>query len=80
MTQLTTTAMLARLDRLAELAKGLSSEVVLWRPRDGPLLQAERRVYLGALQDAIQSTFFGFIGERSRTLPDESAMAALALT
>jgi hypothetical protein len=54
MRQLTTTAMRARLDRLADLAEGLGREVAHWKDQDRPLAYPERRVYLAALQDAIK--------------------------
>jgi hypothetical protein len=52
--QLTNADMRARCERLEELAAGFAREVVLWRDVGGPLLFAERRAYLGAVQDAIK--------------------------
>jgi hypothetical protein len=54
MRQLTNADMRARCERLQALAAGFAREVVLWRDGDGPLLFAERRAYLGAVQDAIK--------------------------
>jgi hypothetical protein len=43
----------ARVRRLDELARGLAKEVALWKAGNDPLLYLERRVYLGAIQDAL---------------------------
>jgi hypothetical protein len=43
----------ARVQRLDELARGLSKEVVLWKGCDDPLLYLERRAYLKAIQEAL---------------------------
>jgi hypothetical protein len=43
----------ARIRRLDELARGLAKEVALWKAGNDPLLYLERRVYLGAIQDAL---------------------------
>jgi hypothetical protein len=42
-----------RVARLEELARGLAKEVVLWKEANDPLLFAERRAYLSAIQDAL---------------------------
>jgi hypothetical protein len=41
---------IARLDRLAH---GMAKEVALWKGGNDPLRFAERRLYLGAVQDAL---------------------------
>jgi hypothetical protein len=38
---------------LDQLARGLAKEVALWRAGNDPLLFAERRMYLKAIQDAL---------------------------
>ena len=43
----------ARVRRLDELARGLAKEVMLWKGGNELLLYLERKVYLGALQDAL---------------------------
>jgi hypothetical protein len=43
----------ARVQRLDELARGLSKEVVLWKECNDPLLYLERRAYLKAVQEAL---------------------------
>ena len=43
----------ARVSRLDELSRGLAKEVTLWKACNDPLLYLERRVYLGAIQDAL---------------------------
>ena len=42
-----------RFARLDQLARGLAREVGLWRGGNDPLLFAERRMYLKAIQDAL---------------------------
>ncbi len=42
-----------RVRRLELLTLGLAREVQLWRACDDPLLYAERRAYLKAIQDAL---------------------------
>jgi hypothetical protein len=42
-----------RVRRLEGLTLGLAREVQLWRKCDDPLLYAERRAYLKAIQDAL---------------------------
>ena len=43
----------ARVQRLEELSRGLAREVLLWKEGNDPLLYAERRAYLSAIQDAL---------------------------
>jgi hypothetical protein len=43
----------ARVKRLEELSRGLSREVLLWKEGNDPLLYAERRAYLSAIQNAL---------------------------
>jgi hypothetical protein len=43
----------ARVKRLEELSRGLAREVLLWKEGSDPLLYAERRAYLSAIQDAL---------------------------
>jgi hypothetical protein len=43
----------ARVQRLEQLARGLSKEVSLWREGNDPLLYLERRAYMNAMQDAL---------------------------
>ncbi len=43
----------ARIQRLDELTRGLAKEVLLWRDGGDPLLYLERRAYLNGLQDAL---------------------------
>jgi len=43
----------ARVHRLDELMRGLAREVALWKEGNDPLLYAERRAYLKAIQDAL---------------------------
>jgi hypothetical protein len=50
---ITVEAMAARIERLGRLTQGLACEVRLWKQADDPLLYAERRAYLGAIQDAL---------------------------
>jgi hypothetical protein len=50
---MTLTDLKARIRRLDELARGLSREVVLWKSGNDPLLYAERKTYLNAIQDAL---------------------------
>jgi hypothetical protein len=50
---LTLVDVIARIQRLDELTRGLAKEVLLWREADDPLLYLERRAYLKALQDAL---------------------------
>ncbi len=50
---LTLTDVIARIQRLDELTRGLAKEVLLWRAADDPLLYLERRAYLKAVQDAL---------------------------
>jgi hypothetical protein len=50
---MTLTDLKARINRLDELARGLSREVVLWKAANDPLLYLERKAYLGAVQDAL---------------------------
>jgi hypothetical protein len=54
MRQLTVDGMKARCERLQALAAGFAREVALWKDVKGPLLFAERRAYLGAVQDTIK--------------------------
>ena len=42
-----------RVRRLRALAEGFAREVALWRQTPGPLLPAEHKSYLRAIQDAI---------------------------
>ena len=42
-----------RIARLDRLARGLAEEVTLWKGGNDPLLFAERRMYLKAIQDAL---------------------------
>ena len=42
-----------RIERLEQLSRGLSREVTLCRSADEPLLPAERRTYLGGIQDTL---------------------------
>jgi hypothetical protein len=42
-----------RIARLDRLARGLAEEVSLWMGGNDPLLLAERRMYLKAIQDAL---------------------------
>jgi hypothetical protein len=42
-----------RIARLYRLARGLAKEVSLWKGGNDPLLLAERRMYLKAVQDAL---------------------------
>jgi hypothetical protein len=42
-----------RIARLDRLARGLAKEVTMWRGGHDPLLFAERRQYLKAIQDAL---------------------------
>jgi hypothetical protein len=42
-----------RIARLDRLARGLAKEVALWREGNDPLLFAERRMYLKAVQNAL---------------------------
>jgi hypothetical protein len=46
----------ARVERLDRLARGLAKKVGLWKLGNDPLLFAERRVYLKAVQDALAGT------------------------
>jgi hypothetical protein len=50
---LTLSDMIARIQRLDELTRGLAKEVLLWREANDPLLYLERRAYLNAIQDAL---------------------------
>jgi hypothetical protein len=43
----------ARVHRLDVLMRGLAKEVSLWKEGNDPLLYAERRAYLKAIQDAL---------------------------
>ena len=43
----------ARVHRLDVLMRGLAREVSLWKDGNDPLLFAERRAYLKAIQDAL---------------------------
>ena len=43
-----------RVARLEQLQDGLSREVALWRGKQSPLMDAERRVYLNGVQDIIK--------------------------
>jgi hypothetical protein len=43
----------ARVRRLDALGRGLAKEVVLWKEANDPLLYAERKRYLDAIQDAL---------------------------
>ena len=43
----------ARVERLDQLSRGLSKEVILVRQGNDPLLYLERKAYLGAIQDAL---------------------------
>jgi hypothetical protein len=43
----------ARVHRLDVLMRGLAREVALWKEGNDPLLYAERRAYLKAIQDAL---------------------------
>jgi hypothetical protein len=43
----------ARVERLQELAVGLSKEVTIWREGGDPLLYVERKAYLKSIQDAL---------------------------
>jgi hypothetical protein len=45
--------LLARVERLDQLGRGLAKEVVLWRKGNDPLLYLERKAYLSAIQDAL---------------------------
>jgi hypothetical protein len=42
-----------RIARLDRLARGLAEEVTLWKGGNDPLLFAERRMYLKAVQEAL---------------------------
>jgi hypothetical protein len=42
-----------RIARLDRLARGMAKEVTLWKGGNDPLLFAERRMYLRAIQDAL---------------------------
>jgi hypothetical protein len=50
---MTVTDLKVRVERLDELARGLSKEVVLWKEGSDPLLYLERKAYLKAIQDAL---------------------------
>src|SRR5215469_14408249 len=50
---MTLTDLKARINRLDELARGLSREVVIWKAGNDPLLYAERKGYLNSIQDAL---------------------------
>ncbi len=50
---LTLTDVIARIQRLDELTRGLAKEVLLCAQADDPLLYLERRAYLNAVQDAL---------------------------
>jgi len=43
-----------RVARLEQPQDGLSREVALWRGKQSPLLDAERKVYLNGVQDIIK--------------------------
>jgi hypothetical protein len=43
----------ARVHRLDVLMRGLARELALWKKGNDPLLYAERRAYLKAIQDAL---------------------------
>ena len=43
-----------RVARLEQLQDGLSREVALWRGKQSPLLDGERRAYLNGAQDLIK--------------------------
>jgi hypothetical protein len=47
------TDMTARVHRLDELMRGLAKEVARWKEGNDPLLYAERKAYLKAIQDAL---------------------------
>lgn len=47
------TDIVARVQRLDELSRGLAKEVSLWKSCNDPLLYLERKAYLGAVQDAL---------------------------
>jgi hypothetical protein len=42
-----------RVERLEELSRGLSREVLLWKEGNDPLLYVERKAYLSAIQQAL---------------------------
>jgi hypothetical protein len=43
----------ARVERLDDLSRGLAREVLLWKEGNDPLLYAERKAYLTAIQQAL---------------------------
>jgi hypothetical protein len=44
---------IARIERLDTLTRGLAKEVLLWKECNDPLLYLERKAYLNAIQDAL---------------------------
>jgi hypothetical protein len=50
---LTLAEVIARIQRLDELTRGLAKEVLLWRDVGDPLLYLERKAYLNAIQDGL---------------------------
>jgi hypothetical protein len=53
MRSMTLADLVARVQRLDELTRGLAKEVVLWKECNDPLLYLERKAYLEAIQDAL---------------------------
>ena len=69
------TDLMARVRRLDELARGLAKELTLWKDGADPLLFLERKVYLGAIQDALAGVESArvVLAKASQRLEKESA-------
>jgi hypothetical protein len=64
--------LVARVQRLDQLSRGLAKELVLWKPCNDPLLYRERQDYLKAMRQAlsgVEGARVVFVKARQRLEP-----------